>query len=175
MGCGASKNDVIKSASGSGNEPKPRESGGASTGDEANGDAKTANGNNSSCSSSIADLRKISTSSQDSLNCSLVSEGSTIPASEKFGNGSATGGGTSNGNNNDIRSGTLIDNSGSSGNSRKIPELPPLKPSRTSRVGFLDQTTDDATAMASEAGKSCKEYILIKLFAINKYYLVFYT
>ncbi|CAL8103346.1 unnamed protein product [Orchesella dallaii] len=97
MGCGASKNDVIKSAS-SGNEPKVK--GGA-----ANGDTKV--------------------------------NGSTIPASEKFGNGSAGTAGNNNGNNNDISGGVSV---GGSSSNRNLPELPPLKPPRTSKVGFLDQT-----------------------------------
>lgn len=147
MGCGASKNDVIKSASGSENEPKVK--GGAPG--AANG---AANGNIRSSIDSIADQSNFS--SRDSLNSSLISEGSTITASEKFGNGSATtpthnNPTTNNGNNNDIRGGDggLIDSSNSS---RNLPELPPLKPPRTSRVGFLDQS--NAEEKMAEGGAS---------------------
>lgn len=148
MGCGASKNDVIKSATSSGNEPTVKEAG------DANGDTGKAGANGNSRTSSISIASDKNSSSQDSLNSSLKSEGSTIPASEKFGNGSATG---NNGNNNDIRTGGLI-GSASSNSNRNLPELPPLKPARTSRVGFLEQPTtiDD---MAEENKNSMSQFI----------------
>lgn len=163
MGCGASKNDVIKSAAGSENEPKVK--GGAATG-EANG---AANGNKRSCIDSLEDQSNFS--SRDSLNSSLISEGSTITASEKFGNGSTTAPNAAfnptvnNGNNNDIRvDDGLIDSSNSS---RNLPELPPLKPPRTSRVGFIDQNNEDRMAEGANKSSANKDNIWKIIFKFN--------
>jgi hypothetical protein len=92
MGCGASKNDVIKSASSGTDGPHDK---------------------------------KDHKNSKDSLNSSVLSEGSTIPASEMYQNGNNNGSGSGGG-------------GGGPLNSKGLKTLPPLKPVRTSKVGFMD-------------------------------------
>jgi len=95
MGCGASKNDVIKSASSGGDGPQEKNN----LGDHKN--------------------------SKDSLNSSVVSEGSTIPASEMYQNGNNNGSGGGGGGPLSNRQGVKT-------------TLPPLKPVRSTKVGFMD-------------------------------------
>ena len=108
MGCGSSRGDVIKSVS-SEDAAAKKEKNRSKGKSNANG-VDTGGG------------EKSTEDGKESLN-SNFSDASTIPASEKYQNGT--------------------ENSHSS-RTTPLGKLPPLKPPRSGKIGFLDQRTDSA-------------------------------
>ena len=121
MGCGSSRGDVIKSVSSE--EASKKEKNKSKGKSNANGNAVDTGGGG----------ERSTEDGKESLN-SNFSDASTIPASEKYQNGT--------------------ENSKSSP-MNPLGKLPPLKPPRSGKIGFIDQRTDSADAESRRHSKSC--------------------